>query len=907
MQPTRTQAIKQFLLASTHPDLASLYTPDMEVQVNVAQDNGERVDGDFKGRQWHGFSDGIQVWKAIRIPYKAKSEPEYVDSEMTYDLASHAEGIGMTGWDWVARASRWVAFDFDHMVGHSDKHARKLTDDELNKLRELVAGVEWVTLRRSTGGRGLHVYVFLEPVHTSNHTEHAALARAVLGKLSATTGYDFSAKVDICGGNMWVWHRKMLGTQGLELLKTGTRLASVPENWQDHVKVVTGRRTKCLPKFIEDQEADRPGIGDQFAELCGQRIRVPLDKDHKRLIDWLQTRYPNCGWWDPDNWMLVTHTALLAEAHEDLTLRGPFKTNATGTARGSDINAYAYPMLAGAWAIRRYTPGVAEHPTWLQDGAGWTRCFYNRLPDFSTACRMHEGLEDPAGGYWFNLIEQATNAAHVMGVDLGLPNSVQGQNRKIKLREHKSGRILVELQHVPDIDQPKDFSGWLNKTGKWHKLYDANTSDSTEPEIVTCDEEIRHLVTPSGDDCGWVISSDGEWHGEPYQHVKTYLASRGYKPGEVQNILGASISRCWKVVNLPFESEYPKDRQWNRRAAQYRYQPSLDQDSLKYETWLSILRHCGQGLDDAVKANPWAQANTILTGADYLKCWIASLLKQPLEPLPYLFFYGPQNSGKSIFHEALALLVTSGVVRADTALISQGNFNGELEHAILCVVEETDLRKNVVAYNRIKDWVTSRQLPVHKKMGQPYTIPNTTHWVQMANTHLACPVFAGDTRITMLYVPDLEPEKLIPKRLLIPMLEREAPDFMSEIMHLELPPSPDRLNIPVILTQDKATAERANQTFLELFIEECCYAVDGSMILWSEFYERFQNWIDPNYIKEWSKVKVGREMPPKFPKGRLPNTGQYWVGNISWEPRKPDQEIRPKLVLRGEKLVPGGG
>lgn len=903
MRPTRTEAIKNFLLAKAHPDLASLYSHDMEVQVNVAEDGGERVDGDFKGRMWHGFSDGIQTWKAIRIPYKAMSEPEYVDKEVSYDLAEHAEGIGMTGWDWAARLSRWVAFDFDAIVGHSDKHSKKLTEDELVKIQEVVSSVEWVTLRRSTGGRGLHIYVFLEPVQTSNHTEHAALARAILGKLSEITSYNFHSKLDVCGSNMWIWHRKMAGTPGLELLKAGTKLVDVPANWRDHIKVVTGRRSKSVPKFIEDQESTRPNISDRFEELCGQRVRVPLNNEHKRLLDWLQTRYPSAGWWDQDNWMLVTHTSLLAEAHEDLVLKGPFKTLASGTQRGSDHNVFGYPMPGGGWALRRYTPGVAEHPTWQQDGSGWTRCFYNRYPDFETACRMYDGLEDPSGGYWFNVIEQACRAAQAMGIELGFPNHMLSQPRRVRLKFHKSGRVQAEFAHVPQADKMEDFNTWLEKSGKYYKLFDGKLAEDGEPEIVTYDDEVRHLVTEVGDDYGWVIHSDSEWHAEPFQHVKTYLASKGYAPNDIQNIMGSSIGRCWKIVNYPFESEYPKDRQWNKDAAQLRFTPTANLDKLEYGTWLKVLAHCGQGLDETIKVNTWARDNNILTGLDYLKCWISSLFKHPKEPLPYLFFYGPQNSGKSIFHEAIELLMTRGVVRADTALTSPSNFNGELAHAILCVIEETDLRKNLSAYNRIKDWVTSRMLPIHEKYGQARMVVNTTHYIQCSNTHLACPVFQGDTRITMCYVPELV--TVIPKRELIPMLEREAADFLAELLRLELPPSPDRLNIPALATEDKTSAERANQTWLEMFLEECCHAVDGEMVNYGDLYNRFCEWIDPNYLKEWTKQKIGRELPPRFPKGRSPSNGQYYIGNLAWEPRKPESAVKVKLVLRDGKLVPG--
>jgi hypothetical protein len=56
--------------------------------------------------------------------------------------------------------------------------------------------------------------------------------------MSSITGFDFQSKVDVCGGNMWVWHRKMVGTDGLSLIKEGTELCDIPINWQYHLRVV---------------------------------------------------------------------------------------------------------------------------------------------------------------------------------------------------------------------------------------------------------------------------------------------------------------------------------------------------------------------------------------------------------------------------------------------------------------------------------------------------------------------------------------------------------------------------------------------------------------------------------------------------------------------------------------------
>jgi hypothetical protein len=100
-QVTRREAIANFLLAKTHKDLAELYTPQMEVQCNVAQGTGERVDGEYMGKSWSGWTDGTITWKSFRIPFNANTKPTYEDQRMSFDLVKYAEGIGMTGWDFV--------------------------------------------------------------------------------------------------------------------------------------------------------------------------------------------------------------------------------------------------------------------------------------------------------------------------------------------------------------------------------------------------------------------------------------------------------------------------------------------------------------------------------------------------------------------------------------------------------------------------------------------------------------------------------------------------------------------------------------------------------------------------------------------------------------------------------------
>lgn len=888
-RPTRTQAVQAMLKASTHADLAGLYNHDFECQVNVAPDGGTKIAGEYKGRQWNGWTDSVTTWKSFRVPYKANSDPEYNDPPMNFDLAAHAEGIGMTGWNWAERKSYWVAFDFDAMAGHSDKHSRKLTDEELADVARTLEQIPYCTIRRSTSGKGLHVYIFLNPVPTNNHTEHAALARAILGQLASLTKYDFNSKVDICGGNMWVWHRKMAGTDGLKLLKAGVLLEEPPPNWRDHIEVCKGSRRKARPFFLGE------GMDKAFEDLSGQQARVPLDDDHKKLIHWLaDNKCP--GEFNQDHWSLQSHTADLKQAHTELQLKGIFET---ATTHSSPMNCFCFPLRNGAWAVRRYSTGVKEHSSWDQDGAGWTRCYFNREPSLKVAARTYEGVEHSKGGYMFRHSELAKQAAEQLGAKVDLPAWIAA--RPARLREHKDGRVIMEMDYQTH-DQSKGMEDWVLEKNKYTKIFDVKAHDATELDVSAFDDLVRHIVDANGNDCGWVIKSQSKWKSEPLTHVKHALSAMQFSPQDVGQIVGTNVMKCWTIVNQPFQDEYPSGREWNRDAAQFRYRPSLDTDSLSYPTWMLILEHIGSSLTSSVREHPWCKQNCIVTGAEYLKCWIASMFQHPLEPLPYLFLFGDPDNGKSILHEAISLLVTKGVVRADQALTSM--YNGELANAILAVIEEVDLRKNKQAYNRMKDWVTARHISIRALYEQAYMIPNSTHWIQCANDFQACPILPGDARIVYINVPKLVNK--IAKRVLIGKLEKEAPDFLAAILSLEIPQSPDRLMLPVISTEEKAIAEDANQTMLEHYLSEFCHHVTGSTILYGEFYAKFNSWLPVNERHEWSKIRTGRELPPKFPKGRLINDGgQYHIGNLSWNARAPEDIILPRLRrTSNDTLVP---
>ena len=85
-----------------------------------------------------------------------------------------------------------------------------------------------------------------------------------------------------------------------------------------------------------------------------------------------------------------------------------------------------------------------------------------------------------------------------------------------------------------------------------------------------------------------------------------------------------------------------------------------------------------------------------------------------------------------------------------------------------------------------------------------YHVPNTTHWIQTANYQSHCPVFPGDTRITVVEVGDLLPEQEVPKLVLLAKLKEEGPHFLYTLLHLQLPPVLGRLRLPVVATPSKS-------------------------------------------------------------------------------------------------------
>lgn len=883
--------------------MAAWYTDGMEVQIMAAADKGEPVAG--KRNTW---SDGITEWGHIRLPKNADTEPVDNDYEMRWPLHEHVDYIGMTGWCYKNKRSIRVGFDFDSIMGHANGVG--VTDDELLRVRAAVEKIPQAWLFYSTGGSGLHLYLPFDPDNapeTVNHHEHAALARSCLGVLSNLVNYPFEAALDVCGGNMWIWGRKMTSdNHGLSLIKKGEGFFEPPLHWRDHISVVTRKRTKIQIHGVPDGEET------DVENMAASRRLIPLDATHRKIIEELQTLNYSTYWVDDHN-MLQTHTCALKEVFKRFAergdpLHGQYDTLSDGTDPGKP-NCFAFACLDGVFKVIRYGENKStEHVTWSKDNKGRAYCYFNQKLDLNIAATIFGGMENASrgGGYTFPTAEEALGAIKSLGSSFDIPAQLVG--KPTTLRTHKDGRVVVEIKAKTDDPVP----GFIQERGKFVKLLNVQARPTAEDDekvekfdLETLDQMVRALLTVNLDEAGWALydSEFNHWTRQTKDNIRSALKAKNFDSDATEKIMGHSVMKAWSLVNIPFADEQPGNRQWNINAAQFRFAPTPYPDDMTsmHPHWDLILEHCGEDLTQALKHSEWARKNSVSTGKDYLLYWIASMFRNPFDRLPYLFFFGPQNSGKSIFHEAIALLVKDevGVQPADQALTNPNGFNGELANTFLCVVEETNLSKEKsAAYNRIKEWTMALMMSIHPKRMQVYKQRNTTHWIQCANERTYCPIFPGDTRITMSYVGPLERE--IPKDQLIKLLEAEAPYFMATILSIKLPEADGRAKIPALMTGSKEQAASANRNPLEAYLEDICHHSPGSFMSFNEFIEHFMDSLPSVDRPQWNERRILQELPNQYPSGHYKKDNKIYIGNVSFT--KPEDSLTHKFIFENGQL-----
>lgn len=890
--PTRTRAIKKFLRTVPCP-IAQMYNEDMEVQVNVAKDEGtpwQKNHAFGTSRGWQNKETG-EVWRPFRIPYKADTEPEYRDTQMTYDLSTRAEAIGMTGWNWKERKTYWFAYDFDSIVNHE----KGISVKKMKEIENICMGVPYLGVLRSTSGQGLHIYVFFdEGVPTANHLEHSALARAFLGILSAKLGVKLDASVDCVGSVLWVWARRSENTQGLTWIKENTEkfpLSKIPKNWREHIEVVSRKKNRVTPN------------GKGVHSVSSAIMACELESDHKRILRWFADKAERVWWWDQDNQMLVCHSADLADCHKTLSLRGLYKTVSKGT--NPEQNCFAFPLEGGKFVVRRFGHGTNEHASWQPDPKGWTKIMFNENPTFLGTMLFHGGLLNRKMEVVFPSLVEAKKALEPIGVKPLHTEAIASRQTKVKFIKKDSILCIEVVREKNDLRE----EGWIQNASNWEKTIPYNEEESTDALDINMDDKIRHTIM-GGKEAGWFLNVGGQgWVEHSRQSIPPAIKGirQDLKSEQITSIIGQQILNPWKRVSVPFSEEYPGNRTWNMDCAKLAYEPKRG----LHPTWDALFNHVGKDLNEAVSRNKWCKENGIESGYDYLFLWCAYMFQKPNQRNPYLFLYGFQNTGKSSFHECLGTLFENEVGYEDVknAFLSQGNFNGEMANCVLGFMDEVNLSSNKNAYIRVKDWTTALNLSIQGKGDTPYMTPNNMHFIHTSNYLSSCPVEKGDTRITLINVPPLTSE--IPKDQFLRQINEEAPAILHAFLTVDLPTAFGRFGLPALETELKESLMESNASPMERFINEECVIKNGEIISFTYFKNVFKSWVqetfNQNELAKWNDARIRQEFPQYHPlvKGNSTrHNNAVHIGNLTLKDDycEDDDHLNGLWYLDGKKL-----
>lgn len=866
------EAIQTFLKARSadSPFLIDLWRPSLETQIMVHPGSTEEAPGVY-------VADG-EKWSNIRWPYQAGTRPNFTDREITFSPGSRVSKVGSTWWDWEAKESVAVGFDIDatdsgHAVG-----TNQLDEFKLGNIVAKLSEIPFVNLVRSTGGKGVHAYVFFDDKpKTENHNEHTQVALQVLEKIKADYGVDLigDSIVDVKGVILWFWASSSPSDHpGFTVIKQAeyNLNAADVEGWQELAKV---RSVKVSPT--------------QSTELEEEHLRILAElEDSGFSYRWIQGRQ-----------MAHTHTRALKIVHDKLGLRGVYET----VSRGSDPttpNCYIVPKPGGVFKVNRFGNSDHEHECWhKQDGDRWI--YFNQDTE---PFALLTNYADIVGHSSIQMTEESLKRAlSLMGKDGGLPEipwDVKG-DLTVEL-DHQKGSLVVTAAAMKSIPP-----GWT-KSKRGNKMFftlEVKTSKDMRGSVLLdqLDSKYRFVVTPDGDSWAWMHKSNVGWISAPSSHQVTDLLDSDYGAGASKELVPLMKMNPWRLTNRPFEPEELPGRLLNHRAACFCCEPSSVPGG--HPHFDLILDHVGCSLDSVILNLDWCSEWNIHCGADYLRYWIASAVKHPFEPLPYLFLFGGQGSGKSIFFEMLSLLFPNAVCNLSSAMTNSSSFNAEMKSAVFGYVDEKDLNskgQGETAYGRIKEWVTARTLTVHEKGKTPYQQPNTIKLIQCSNKIDAIRIDRDDTRVVAINVPQLSDP--IPKSVLEARLVEESAFFLRTILTTEIPAARERLRVPHISTEDNLALGEMSMSTIQRWACDHLMFCPGQSVPLDEFRERYSAFAMtkgyPPAVARVISVEL-QKLPDRMLIGRRGKDNLTHLGNVCWK----DKKLTPgkKLRLLGSRLV----
>lgn len=866
---TIRQRTKEFLAdrVSHSPWLLQRWTPELETQIMVHKGRNE-----IDTNTWE---DNGEIFSNHRWPYRASTDPQYTDKKLTFDFPRRVARVGSTWWNWEKRESVAVGFDID---AEDSGHAAGTNQLDTFKLGQVVAKLselDYVTLVRSTGGKGVHGYVFFDEgsrPSTSNHNEHTQVGLAVIDKIRQDTGMDMIDEkiVDVKGVILWMWADSSDENHpGFTLIKEATRNLTEDEipNWQE---MATKRAVKKGDANYQSNE---------------------LDDEHIEILSELEDIE---GWsyqWIDGYSMAHTHTLALKtlfekRKNEGRPLKGFFETTSTGS---TPINCYITPRPGGVFKVARFGNSVAEHESWyVKDDDTWF--YFNQKPDPMSVISNYALTYDMASAVIEP--EPLKAALDILGVeDFELPDVKQFS----LVYDASNGTITASCRHRDEMTIP---SGWVKSGRKISAKIPVDGSEETRTQnyLDEIDETFRFVVQPDFTVYGWFHKSQAGWirYDSSGPIIRPVQQQFGKKAAD--EVVSMMQNNPWILGNEPFKGDELPGRLWNHQAATLVCEPA-DKPG-PHPHFDKILHHLGQGLDEAVAHADWTGEWGMETGADYLRYWIASAVKYPFEPLPYLFFFGPQGCGKSIYVETLSMLFPRACRDVSHSLTTE--FNGELRGAVFCYIEEKNLTGRGLAqksYERIKEWTVARNVSIHTKGKTPYMVPNTMKFIHMANNINSIKIDRDDTRIVAVDVPRLI--NPIPKSIMTEKLKEEAPNILRTLLTTVIPPAIERMRVPHINTVAKLELGEASMSDVQKFAMQMLQSCSGNLIDFQTFQDMYGKWAKEKNAMPMGKNGISselRKMDDFLTVGKKGKDNKTFIANVKF---KGDSSASPgkKVIL----------
>jgi hypothetical protein len=691
--------------------------------------------------------------------------PQEVDGALTDKQHSIPAGsqllsAGTAFWNWTEKLQITVGIDIDT----DDNHAGGLANAAFDAALDAINRVPWFEARRSSGGKGLHVFPrFNRPVEIGTRKESTSLAHAVLVLASQVANFDFKAAKDCCGGNMWIY-KSAAPPNAYEVIKEATATLDVdtlPAGWLE----------------IEKAKKSSISYAPSTIELTPEHVEI---ERHLRALPYSLIYNHQLG-------CFHIHTKALLEAHATHQYKGHFATASQGTNPG-EPNGFMFPLPGGAFLVKRFG-NAKEDPTWFTGPKGQYTYLNVDLP-FDRAVGLF-ATNHISKGYVFDRCGLET-LIRVTGIALVVPPCFEGRMFFVKIVK---GYVQIQVEKHEFDPQLMDWTA----TGKvWQRSFPMPpVADAfMQASVVRMSEVVRAVATDS-ESTKWCIKTNGQWVGSSSQEVRNVLMSEWESP---PNVMGRMRQQPYWLVYEPFKPEYLAGRRWNQKAPQLACTPVDVADETP--TWDAIFEHIGKGFHDDVLGDEDCQSRGITSGAHYLKLWVKLLIEKPEQRTPYLFLTSRQNNtGKTSLGAAITHLINPGVGEInEEALVDK--FTGELEGKVLCLIEELDLRdKGNKAYTKLKSLLTSKTLNIRRMRTDTYEVPNFAHFLHTANDAQFVPIDSEDLRVVMIHVPKIE--TFIESGELDKGLKGEAPSMLRKLLDLPLPQACGRFWLPVVQTSLK--------------------------------------------------------------------------------------------------------